>query len=50
MCGSLKLKNELARTVVEQATMDQPAEELQPDDSGKNPADSQLGRLVELKG
>jgi hypothetical protein len=42
--------NELATTVVEQSTTDQPAEEPQPDDSSKNPAAVELGRLGGLKG
>ena len=42
--------NGLAATIIEKATADQPVEETQPDDSGKNPAAVQLGRLGGLKG
>ena len=42
--------NELAITVVDQATTDQPPEERKSNDSGKNPAAVQLGRLGGLKG
>lgn len=42
--------NELASTVAKEATTPEPAKESEPEDTGKNPAAVELGRLGGLKG
>lgn len=42
--------NELAASITEEATNQNPLEETKPDDEGKNPAAVALGRLGGLKG
>lgn len=42
--------NELAKSIVDEATSDESPQEAPPDDSGKNPAAVALGRLGGLKG